>query len=784
MILLPLGLAFALQAGEAPRKRPPAFVRDSSVADSAKRDAPRRLAVTAQVLATAFRDEGAKELFYRARAARIAQDSTLRSYDATVRARMSVGLGFGKIGRERVLFRQESASRVRWQHGVGAHIELTGARLALPIAPAKEERNELLDGLASGAMSPIPYFPGYESLWIGGRAETDVDERRLVNPLAEGAEAYYTYQSGDSVRYTLPDGTAMQVRELRVRPRSPKWNLAVGSLTFDVVSGQLVQAAYRLAAPVDVWTNASANRDSNASTVGLAIVKAVLPTIRNEISEVAIEYSLHQGRFWLPRSRLMRGVTEASLVRMPVTIEHSYRFNTVNAGEPLPAIVVAAPSPYGPLRTPDSLSGDAARQWRDSAMKARSIAREALRDSVGAGPCDGSGTRTISRTRYDGHLAIAVTVPCDVNKLVTSADFTTSIYEADEEAFGSSERDALVARALALGAQAPFGRLLPAPRTQYGLSMTRYNRVEGLSTGILVEQQLGSGYLATALARIGSADREPNAELSLARTNLSRTYTLTGYNRLVSASDWGTPLTFGASLSALLFGRDEGFYYRASGVELGFATQRGVQLDWRLFAERHRNAAQETSFSVGGTFAPNILAAAGTSTGAAVRFLDSRGVDPRGFRLFSDVRLEAATGDSTYGRGAMEFTLSRGLPGDLAAAVTVAGGSSLGPVPSQRRWYLGGTHTVRGQSADTASSGNAFWLARTEVGREFRSLRLSTFGDLGWVGDRTRISEVGRPMSGAGVGVSMLDGLVRFDVARGLYPAKQFRFDLYIGGRW
>ena len=35
-----------------------------------------------------------------------------------------------------------------------------------------------------------------------------------------------------------------------------------------------------------------------------------------------------------------------------------------------------------------------------------------------------------------------------------------------------------------------------------------------------------------------------------------------------------------------------------------------------------------------------------------------------------------------------------------------------------------------------------------------------------------------KPMSGVGVGVSFLDGMFRFDVARGIYPKKQFRVDL------
>ena len=75
----------------------------------------------------------------------------------------------------------------------------------------------------------------------------------------------------------------------------------------------------------------------------------------------------------------------------------------------------------------------------------------------------------------------------------------------------------------------------------------------------------------------------------------------------------------------------------------------------------------------------------------------------------------------------------------------------------------------------------------TAAGRDFsslRALRLAAFGDLGWAGDRDRLSRVGRPLSGVGVGASFLDGALRLDVARGLYPREQFRVDLSIGARF
>jgi hypothetical protein len=237
-----------------------------------------------------------------------------------------------------------------------------------------------------------------------------------------------------------------------------------------------------------------------------------------------------------------------------------------------------------------------------------------------------------------------------------------------------------------------------------------------------------------------------------------------------------------------MFGRDEGFYYRASGAELSGGREPsigdGLRLEWRAFVERERTAEAKTTFAVNGAgFPANLVASRATYAGVSGRLYHDYGLDPRGLRVLTDLRVEAAKGDSAYGRAAMDVTLSHGL-GLLAGAVTLAGGSTVGAVPAQRLWYLGGSQTVRGQTPDTLQRGNAFWLTRAELGSNDAGLRPTVFADLGWVGDRTKISDVGRPMSGVGAGVSFLDGLFRFDVARGLYPRKQYRVDLYLESRF
>jgi hemolysin secretion/activation protein ShlB/FhaC/HecB len=786
LFVLGAALAFsaAMQAGQTPRRDKPSVVRDSTPSDSLKHRAPRRLPVTADDQRTAFRDERARELLVRARVARLTQDSSLRSYDAKVRERLTARLAIGSHGPERIMYRQESAYRVQWQDGVGARVEMTGARVGIPIAPPDAQREALEQSLIDGGMTAVPYAPGQDAMGFGvGPVNAEVDDRTVVQPLAVGAEAYYTYATGDSMSWTLPDGKRVRLRELEIRPRMAQWNLAVGSLWFDVESGQLVRAAYRLAVPIDLWARVDERQKELRTNLGYPFwAKAVVSPLKFEISAIAIEFGLFDGRYWLPRTRSFQGIQQVSFAHMPVALEQAFSYDKINGPISIAAIALTAPD-LGTPEVPDSLFGDAAQKWRDSAWAAGRRARGAFSDSLHKAACDSTGQRVIARKRRE--MSVAVTYPCDLDKLTKSADFETSLYDANEQLFGTKEREALINDALPFGAQALIKLgALPRPSFQYGLSMTRYNRIEGFSTGILAEQQLGGGYTASLATRIGFADREPNAELTFARSSSSRSISLTGYNRLVSASDWGNPLSFGSSVSALLFGRDEGFYYRASGAELTWSSQRFAALNWRLFGEQQRTAVQRTNYSFGADFTPNIVAATGASFGTGVRWLRATGDDPRGFRTLSDIRVEAAGGDSSYGRAAADLTLSTGLPKKFAAALTLAAGSSVGQLPPQRRWFLGGAQTIRGESPDTAQSGNAFWMSRLELARDRSAYRLIMFGDLGWVGDRSRISDLVRPMSSAGVGMSMMDGLIRFDVARGFYPREQTRVSAYLNARF
>jgi len=483
--------------------------------------------------------------------------------------------------------------------------------------------------------------------------------------------------------------------------------------------------------------------------------------MKANVSAVTVEYGLHEGRFWLPRAQTVEGEAQVSFMHIPFKLEQRYTYASVNGDEPMTPVVVAAEDTAS-----DSVSRAARRERHE-------------------GECQKGTQRVRVHEESDEGLQIMVRTPCDTLALARSADLPKSIYDEGEQVFGSLERDALVAEALTLSAQPGF-----APQSasiSYGLPYTRFNRIEGFSTAIAVERVLGEGYSTHALFRIGVADWSPNGELSLDRTDGRRNVGVGVYRRLVASNDWGDPLGFSSSVSALFFGRDEGFYYRTWGAELTGEKDYGLISSWRLFAEQHFDATVHTEFALahpGGVKGDltNIDAVNGTIVGLAVGHHSSYGLDPHGFRALTDFKLEGATGTFDYTRGSLQTTLSRGL-GGLDGAITLGGGTSGGRLPIQKQFFLGGVQTVRGQRAG-AAIGDSFWMTSAEIGSRSTGFRKIVFGDLGWAGNRTDFSHPGRPLSGAGIGASFMDGLIRLDLAKGIYPEKSVRANLYVEARF
>ena len=122
------------------------------------------------------------------------------------------------------------------------------------------------------------------------------------------------------------------------------------------------------------------------------------------------------------------------------------------------------------------------------------------------------------------------------------------------------------------------------------------------------------------------------------------------------------------------------------------------------------------------------------------------------------------------------------LPLHAAGALEAAGGSGWGDLPLQREFFLGGARTLRG-FRDSSRQGESFWLLRGEAGGHLPGVRVVVFGDVGWVGPRSEFSgSIDDVLASAGIGLSLLDGLFRLDVAKGLRGASATRAYLYLDG--
>ena len=782
--------------------------------------------------ATAFGSEEARAILLKARDARIAQDSALIAYRATTTQRISVGMGVRHVGLEKLLFRSDNVAKVAWKRGVGVWVTPIGSRITVPMASK-------VDGNTVDAVS-IPYFPGRESLWMPssnfGVAKSDIDERDMIHPIARGAEFYYRYETGDSVDIKLEGGRVIRLRELKITARRPDWRLFVGSFWFDRDGGQLVRAAYRLAVDIDIWAvaneetardamdnkeiaklrdsltranlphdvyvkdstrraRAEANGNSKDDDAPPDWVTASFRPAKAKLDAITVEYGLYEGRFWLPRQNSATASAQMGFMRMPFQFDEKFSYEAVNGDFALPAlppsraakengVVVGDSSGAGDVSISvgsvsakgDSAANAKARTRRDSVLNARSGGARALQ-------CAKDSTYTRVETRYEGALRIAYAMPCDEGKLAKAPELPPA-FKADEELFDMKSRDELLA-ALDLSLQPAFA---PQPiKLRSGLDLLRYNRVEGLSVGATATQSLGAGYTLSAIGRIGHADRHLNGEFSAARSNGPRTVTATAYHRLVATNpEWAGALSLGPSLPALLYGRDEGSYYRAFGAELSETREmRKGSLEYRLFIERQYTAGDSTvtnTFSFAKAFGDrrfrqNIISEPASITGVSGSWLRAFGSNPQGLRLVTATRLEAGTGTFEYARGSVEGTATHPI-GRFATALTGSIGSSAGRLPVQRLWYLGGLRTVRGQIPGT-QSGNAFWLARAEIGTKAAWARPVAFFDVGWAGNRRSIGGT-QPQRGAGIGAGFLDGLFRIDFARGLYPTKQWRTDIYL----
>ena len=696
---------------------------------------------------SAYLDQGARRLVAAARTRRETIDRSITAYRTRMRER--IGVGIRALRRDRMLYRRELALRIDWRRDSVAQIEVLGARQSVPAAAPKREVPEDLKGDAGD----YAFDPADDRLTVGfgnTRRDTttqdstskhrDVDFR---HPLAPGSEADYKFATGDSSVLVFADGHTITLRELRVIPRRLDFRLMSGSFWIDEASHAVVRALIRPARPFDFEQDVS---DEDAKDI-----PGFVKPIKIEVRFITIDYGLWTGRWWLPRLVAMDAVaTAGSFLQMPMRYERVYDEYEV--------------------------TGDTA-----ASRAARPPAATAVEDSVARAACHArEAVEKISCKCRNGHcLAFRVNIPTDSAALISSAVLPPPFGSANDTLISEGELQELT-RGLGQLPAAPWQFQVRRPR--WGLA--RYNRVEGLGLGARGEVDLGRLRL-DGRAYIATTDGEPDLQAGVLHETDAARLRFAGYRRLAGVDPTARSLGIGNSLGALLLGRDDGDYFRATGAELTVVPPVTLpqRFTIRLYAETQRRALKRTDFSVPHAlhdihvFRPNITADSADQFGASLTLRTQRGIDPAMPQWTAEVTVDGSVGTYRFGRASSTVRVSAPLGPNLAGAVELAGGMADGVVPVQSLWYLGGPGTIRGYGGN-ASRGDAFWRARLELANRWPAARVVLFADAGRAGPREQLS-LARSLAGVGVGASFIDGLFRLDLSRAIRTPTGWRLDFY-----
>lgn len=154
----------------------------------------------------------------------------------------------------------------------------------------------------------------------------------VVHPLATDGPEWYDYRLRDSVRVRSRD-TVLQLYEVEVRPRDPDAPLVVGTLSLDVLSGDLVRFRFSF--------TPSAYLDSSLEDISIVLENARL-----------------EGRWWLPwrqEVEIRRRVTWLDFPARSI-IRGRWEIGDYDLNTAVPQRVLAGP-PIGGLKSPVDSGG-------------------------------------------------------------------------------------------------------------------------------------------------------------------------------------------------------------------------------------------------------------------------------------------------------------------------------------------------------------------------------------------------------------------------------------------
>jgi len=702
-----------------------------------------------------FADTATRALVLRAMVRHASQDTLVADYQSKFRYRISFGLGRRNWDRIPTASVEEQEGQVRWQRANDLQVEVQGRR--------SKSRSSSLD---LNSMFDQPWFVP-RSVGDSVRAfGEDFPEHAALHPLAADGPDWYRYQITDSARVTNPDGHEVRLVGVRVTPARAGAILVVGTLWFDEASAEVVRFSFRFVGQ-NLWVGPDGDSKSDTSDARLAnrIISRILTL------DADLEYSLEDGKYWMPYRQVLSGRVRVPFMGglvIPFQSETRFEDYTINTGQ---RIVFTVPLPATTL-DPDSALA-LARSRKDSIREDR---RRRSRDEESQD--DTTSGRAYAGTWSDGRYEIRRAPADSLRSYNGWADSLVLDQSAAEEA----QVRTVQADLERMAAQLPTG-ISGVPRG--GIDYERlgtlflFNRVQGLSVGGGYQWQPAGWAFATIEPRLryGFSDGIPVVSLGLSRDAPGGKLTIRAYHEMEEPDPFSRGLTFANSFNALFDASDDADYYLGTGGQVGFVHSVARGVDWTIQGggEDQESVATQTTSAINdflggsGILPPNPPVADGFF-GTFLTKLEGQFGRSHWMVAASGITGSPGTGGRLYGSWQQQVGGRTGVTFRLKAGIT-----SDSALP-QLQFRAGGPETVRGFTYGS-QMGQALWSFQADFAPTGGWIRPVFFADVGQSTAPRRLFN-STVLVGGGVGASFVRGLIRFDLSHPLYGAGGFKFEL------
>ena len=655
-----------------------------------------------------------------------AQDTTVSSYTARIRYRLSMGLPGRRWAQPPTASVEEQVGTVAWRRPNNLRINMEGRR-----------HRSLAEGLDISSSFSRPWFVprgAGDSLRV---LSDDFPATGALHPLARGAERLYHYDLMDSVSAVMPGRAPLRLYKVQVIPKHAAPALVAGQLWIDAATYDVVRFSFRYVGTGLFVAPDSAGDDSTSARRINRLANRYI-TI-----DVDLEYGQQDGRYWMPSRQTVVGTFTIPLTRGKVIpFQASTEFSDYEIG-------------LDRLDSPDRLdrrevegSRVETGEWQGGSYEIRQPPDSVFDNYAG----------------WTDSLGLDHDPERDAQARGMVADLARIIEELPDD---MTDR-----RAVAFG----YERVSDA---------LQYNRVQGLSLGVGARLSV-PGMAFTDIfptVRYGFSDKRVTGRLALLHDGPSGRFTLAGYRDVADVDPFSPGRTLANSASALFTAHDYGDYFLATGGEASFVTSVGLGTDLgiSLRGERQRSMEREARSWVNDELGGDGLMPLNPPVlEGDFGTLSARLMHVGGWRWM--IAAEGMAGKSlttgrAYGMAQRSVGGSRGLTLRLKAGIAEAG------APPQFQFRLGGRETVRGFDYGVLTA-PSFWAAQLDVSPLKGTIRPVLFLDAGQADDPDALFQ-SKALVGGGAGVSVYSPLlhttlIRLDLSHPISPdnGDAWRFDV------